>query len=89
MSIIPKLLIRQYKILKVWQRTKNLWQQYCMFELSEVMRQKEDKDFPEILNLIREGKRTEADIGVLRERILKLSQEHPDYPINSTHFFLY
>ena len=31
----------------------NLWQQYFqMFELSEVMRQKEDKDFAEILNRI-------------------------------------
>ncbi len=66
----------------------NLWQQYFqMFELSEVMRQKEDKDFAEVLNRIREGKHTEADIGVLRERILKLSPEHPDYPINSTHLF--
>ena len=66
----------------------NLWQQYFqMFELSEVMRQKEDKDFAEILNRIREGKHTEADIRVLRERILKLSPEHPDYPINSTHLF--
>ncbi len=58
-----------------------------MFELSEVMRQKEDQDFAEILNRIREGKHTEADIRVLRERILKLSPEHPDYPINSTHLF--
>ena len=58
-----------------------------MFELSEVMRQKEDKDFAEILNRIREGKHTEDDIQVLRERILKLSPEHPDYPMNSTHLF--
>ena len=66
----------------------NLWQQYFqMFELSEVMRQKEDKDFAEILNRIREGKHTDSDIRVLRERILKLSPEHPDYPINSTHLF--
>ena len=66
----------------------NLWQQYFqMFELSEVMRQRDDKDFAEILNRIREGKHTEADIGVLKERILKLSPQHPDYPINSTHLF--
>ncbi len=31
----------------------NLWQQHFqMFELSDVMRQKEDKDFAEILNCI-------------------------------------
>ena len=66
----------------------NLWQQYFqMFELSEVMRQREDKDFAEILNRIREGKHTEADIAVLKKRILNLSSQHPDYPINSTHLF--
>ena len=66
----------------------NLWQQYFqMFELSKVMRQREDKDFAEILNRIREGKHTEADIAVLKKRILNLSPQHPDYPINSTHLF--
>ena len=66
----------------------NLWQQYFqMFELSEVMRQREDKDFAEILNRIREGKHTEADIAVLKKRILNLSPQHPDYPMNSTHLF--
>ncbi|CAB3987819.1 ATP-dependent DNA helicase PIF1 [Paramuricea clavata] len=66
----------------------NLWQQYFqMFELSEAMRQREDKVFAEILNRIREGKHTETDIVVLKERILKLSPQHPDYPITSTHLF--
>jgi hypothetical protein len=37
-----------------------------MFGLSEVMRQRDDKNFAEILNRIREGKHTEADIGVLK-----------------------
>ena len=58
----------------------NLWQQYFqMFELSEVMRQREDKDFAEILNRIREGKYTKADMEIFKERILKLSPHHPDY----------
>ncbi|CAB4028779.1 ATP-dependent DNA helicase PIF1 [Paramuricea clavata] len=66
----------------------NLWQRYFqMFELSEVMRQREDKDFAEILNRIREGKHTEADIEVLKKRILNLSPQHPHYPINFTHLF--
>ena len=58
-----------------------------MFELSEVMRQREDKDFAEISNRIREGKHTEADIAVLKKRILNLSPQHPGYPMNSTHLF--
>ena len=46
----------------------NLRQQYFqMFELSEVMRQTEDKDFAEILNSIREGKHAQADIDVLKK----------------------
>ena len=66
----------------------NLWQQYFqMFELSEVMRQREDKDFAEILNRIREGKHTEADIAILKKRILNLTPQHPDYPMNTTHLF--
>ena len=48
----------------------NLWQQYFqMFELSQVMRQREDKD-KEILNRIREGKHTDNDIRVLKARYL-------------------
>jgi hypothetical protein len=58
-----------------------------MFELSQVIRQREDKDFAEILNRIREGKHTDDDIKVLKERNLKPSSEHPDYPIASTHLF--
>ena len=58
-----------------------------MYELSEVIRQQEDKDFAEILNWIREGKHTGADIAVLKKRILNLSLQHPDYPINTTHLF--
>ena len=58
-----------------------------MFELSQVMRQREDKDFAEILNCIREGKHTDNDIRVLKARYLTVRADHPDYPINSTHLF--
>ena len=58
-----------------------------MFELPQVMRQREDKDFAEILNRIREGKHTENDIRVLKERIFTLTSENPEYPITSTHLF--
>ena len=38
----------------------NIWQQHFqMFELLEVMRQKEDKYFAETLNRIREGEHTD------------------------------
>jgi fructosamine-3-kinase len=51
------------------------------------MRQREDKEFAEILNRIRERNHTEADIEVLKERILNISPQHPDYPISLTHLF--
>ncbi|CAB3977852.1 ATP-dependent DNA helicase PIF1-like [Paramuricea clavata] len=60
----------------------NLWQKYFqMFELSEVMRQREDKEFAEILNRIREGNHTEADIKILKERILNISSQHSTFLI--------
>ena len=51
----------------------NIWQQYFqMFELSQVMWQREDKDLAEILNCIREGKHTDNDIRVLKPCYLML-----------------
>ena len=58
-----------------------------MFELSEVMRQREEKEFAEILNRIREGNHTEVDNEVLKERILNISPQHHDYPISLTDLF--
>lgn len=41
----------------------NLWQEHFkMYELTEIMRQKDDKTFAELLNRLREGKHTEQDI---------------------------
>ena len=36
------------------------------------MRQKDDKEFAELLNRLREGNHTQNDIEVLKERILKI-----------------
>ena len=47
----------------------NLWQTYfTMFELTEIMRQKNDTPFAEMLNRIREGRQTEEDSRVLSSR---------------------
>lgn len=48
----------------------NLWQKHFkMFELHEIMRQRESKVFAEILNRLREGNHTVDDILKLKERI--------------------
>lgn len=68
----------------------NLWKQYFkMFELTQVTRQRKDKAFAEILNCVREGKHTDNDINVLKQRMLKLSPDHPDYlfTYSATHLF--
>ncbi len=46
----------------------NLWKKYFrMFELDEIMRQRESKMFAEILNRLREGKHTSSDLQKLKE----------------------
>ena len=39
-----------------------------MYELQEIMRQRESKIFAEILNRLREGKHTELDTSKIKER---------------------
>ncbi|CAB4013452.1 Hypothetical predicted protein [Paramuricea clavata] len=50
----------------------NLWRRYFrMFELDEIMRQRESKEFAEILNRLREGKHASSDIQKLKERCVE------------------
>lgn len=47
----------------------NLWTElFQVFELKEIMRQKEDKDFAQLLNRLREGLQTEHDMEQLKTR---------------------
>ena len=66
----------------------NIWKEYfTLFELREIMRQKDDKDFAELLNRLREGKHNQNDIKVLKERIVKIKPGEKNYPINETHIY--
>jgi len=50
----------------------NLWKDYfTMIELTEIMRQKDDLQFAQMLNRIREGKLLDEDIALLESRIVK------------------
>jgi hypothetical protein len=52
----------------------NLWKRYFrMFELDEIMQQRESKEFAEILNRLREGKHTSSDLKKLKERCVEES----------------
>ena len=48
-----------------------------MFELTEIMRQKEDEVFAQLLNRIREGNQTKEDISLLLSRTVKATD--PEY----------
>ena len=64
----------------------NLWQQhFTMFELNEIMRQRESKFFAELLNRLREGKHTPSDIATLKKRII---QDDINNPIDAPHLFI-
>ena len=52
----------------------NLWKKYfTMYELDEIMRQRESKIFADILNRLREGKHTADDIAKIKERCVNES----------------
>lgn len=60
----------------------NIWKEYfTLFELTEIMRQKDDKDFAELLNRLGEGKHNQNDIKVLKERTVKLNQARKIIPL--------
>ena len=66
----------------------NIWKHhFTLFELTEIMRQKDDKQFAELLNRLREGNHSKNDIAILKERCLNSSPENDTYPINMTHLF--
>ena len=64
----------------------SLWHQHFrMFELDEIMRQRDSKLFAELLNRLREGKHTESDISKLKERVI---QEDINNPMDAPHLFI-
>ena len=62
-----------------------LWYQFKFAELTEIMRQKDDRLFAELLNRVRTDNCTEADIKLLETRVIK--QTTKDYPSDSLHVF--
>ena len=67
---------------------RNLWAEYfTLFELTEIMRQKDDKEFAELLNCLREGKHFKDDIALLKQRFLNVRPKEDNYPFNITDLF--
>ena len=51
------------------------------------MRQKDDKEFAQLLNGLREGNHSENDISILKQRLLNVRPEQDNYLMNMTHLF--
>ena len=64
----------------------SLWyKHFVMFELSEILRQRDSKLFAELLNRLLEGKHTASDIAKLKERVVN---EDINNPIDAPHLFI-
>ena len=65
----------------------NIWQElFKMFQLHEIMRQRESKQFAEMLNRLREGNHSKEDIMKFKGRILQPSSTN--YPTDAPHLFI-
>ena len=62
-----------------------LWYQFKFTELTQIMRQKDDKRFAALLNRVRTNSCTEKDIRLLKSRII--AADSSDYPFESLHVY--
>ena len=66
----------------------SLWKdRFMLHELDEVMRQRDDQSFAELLCRVRVGECTPDDIEILKSR--EISLEDPDYPKDWLHVFAF
>ncbi|XP_069136358.1 uncharacterized protein [Argopecten irradians] len=66
---------------------KNLWKEhFTMFELTEIMRQKDDLIFSELLNRLRHNQLTNEDKQLIFSRQIEVSAMH--YPHAAPHLFI-
>ena len=64
----------------------NLWKDnFMMFELKQIMRQQDCIPFADLLNRLREGNHTAADIDLLATR--SITPASPSYPLTAQHLF--
>ena len=64
----------------------SLWKdEFEMIELDEIMRQRGDSTFTELLCRVRLGKCTPGDLEILKSRVV--TPDSPDYPHNALHVY--
>ena len=66
----------------------NIWQEnFLIYELTNIMRQKDNIEFEELLIRLREGRQTEQDIQKLKGTILDMKTTESSYPMHLPHLF--
>ena len=60
------------------------WHEFKMIELVEIMRQKDDQPFIELLNRVRVAQHTGADIRTIQSRAVDVNDKN-NYPLNELH----
>ena len=60
------------------------WHEFKMIELVEIMREKDDQPFIELLNRLRVAQHTEADIRSIQSRAIDVNDKN-NYPLNELH----
>lgn len=69
-------------------KSGSLWKdEFTMLELDEIMRQKEDLAFAQLLCRLRCGTFTQKDIQSLQNRTI--TDDHPEYPNEALHVYAY
>lgn len=56
-----------------------------MIELTQIMRQKDDREFTELLNRFRTGSYTDEDINYINARLISPSADN--YPLDAPHIW--
>ena len=67
-------------------RSGSLWvDEFEMIELDEIMRQRGDSEFSELLCRVRTDDCTPADVDILKSRVI--TQDMPNYPTHALHVY--
>ena len=61
------------------------WHVFKMIELTQIMRQKDDQSFIQLLNRVRTGTQTEDDIRIIQSR--SITTDDPSYPSDALHIW--